>query len=79
MNEAQMLQLVEHYSRKVSEEDGKIKVTRISEWKTVFIEKNDGVGRSIVMTEYKVDGIIYWAGYSSDSQTVYISLAARGQ
>jgi hypothetical protein len=27
------------------------------------------------MTEYKVDGVTYWAGYSLRSQTVYISQA----
>jgi hypothetical protein len=33
-------------------------------------------GRSIMMTEYKVDGATYWVGYSLRSQTVYISQAA---
>ena len=76
MDEDQMLQLGEHYSRKVNEEDGYIKVTRIPDRKTVYIEKIDGIGRSIVMTEYHVDGKTYWAGYSLGSQTVYVSLAA---
>jgi hypothetical protein len=29
-----------------------------------------------MMSAYKVDDAAYWAGYSSRSQTVYISLAA---
>jgi hypothetical protein len=29
-----------------------------------------------MLSEYKVDGITCWAGFSSRSQTVYISLAA---
>ena len=51
MDEDQMLQLGVHYSRKVNEEDGYIKVTRIPDRKTVYSEKIDGIGRSIVMTE----------------------------
>ena len=44
--------------------------------KTVFVEQFDGVGRSIMMDKYDVDGATYWAGYSSRTETVYISLAA---
>jgi hypothetical protein len=29
-----------------------------------------------MLSEYKVDGITCWAGYSTRSQTVYISMAA---
>jgi hypothetical protein len=77
MDEDQMLALVEHYSRKAGNNDEKIKITRIPDWKTVYIEKTDGIGRSIVMSEYRVDGKTYWAGYSLDSQTVFISQAAK--
>ena len=71
-----MLKIEEHYSRYSDAEDGEIKVMRVPDWKTVFVEKIGEVGRSIIMTEYKVDGKIYWAGYSSRSQTVYVSLAS---
>jgi len=30
----------------------------------------------MVLDKYEVDGATYWAGYSSRSETAYISLAA---
>ena len=76
MNSSQLLKIVEHYSRKSEVGYGDITVTRIPDQKTVFVEKFDGVGRSIMMDKYDVDGATYWAGYSSRSETVYISLAS---
>ncbi len=75
MDEKQMLEIVEQYNRQSDVRDGEIKVTRVPDWKTVFVEQIDGSGRSIILTEYKVDGKTYWAGYSSRSQTVYVSQA----
>jgi len=54
-------------------QDKEIKITRVPDWKTVFVEQSGEIGRSIIMTEYKVDGKSYWAGYSLRSQTVYVS------
>lgn len=76
MNSNELLKIVEQYSRKSEVGYGPIKVTRIPDHKTVFVEQIDGVGRSILMNKYEVDGATYWAGYSSRSETVYISLAA---
>jgi hypothetical protein len=76
MNSGQLLKIVEHYSRKSEAGYGDITVIRIPDQKTVFVEQFDGVGRSIMMDKYDVDGATYWAGYSSRSETVYISLAA---
>ena len=76
MNSNQLLKIVEHYSRKSEVGYGDLTVTRIPDQKTVFVEQFDGVGRSIMMNKYDVDGATYWAGYSSRSETVYISLAA---
>jgi hypothetical protein len=42
----------------------------------VFVEQIDGIGRAVMMDKYQVDGATYWAGYSSRSETVYISQAA---
>jgi hypothetical protein len=41
----------------------------------VFVEQIDGVGRTVMMDKYQVDGATDWAGYSSRSAMVYISLA----
>jgi len=73
MNEKQMSIIVEQYNRLGNEVNGDIKVTRVADWKSVFVETIGKNGWAIVMTEYKVDGKIYWAGFSTRSQTVYVS------
>ena len=77
MNEMEMTKIVEQFSRKSEPVDGKIKVTRVPDYKTVYIEQIGEVGRSIVLSEYSVDGKTYWAGYSSRSETVFVSQACR--
>jgi hypothetical protein len=77
MNSSQLLKIVEQYSRKSEAGYGDIKVRRIPDRKTVFVEQVDDVGRAIMMDKYQVDGATYWAGYSSRSETVYISQAAE--
>jgi hypothetical protein len=76
MDSQQMLTIVEHYSRKIDMKDTDIKVARVADHKTVFVEQIGDSGRAVMMSEYKVDGATYWAGYSSRSQTVYISQVA---
>lgn len=76
MNSNQLLKIVELYSRKSEVGYGDVKVLRIPDQKTVFVEQIDGVGRAVMMGKYQVDGTPYCAGYSSRSETVYISLAA---
>lgn len=76
MNSNQLLKIVELYSRKSEVGYGDVKVIRVPDQKTVFVEQIDGVGRAVMMDKYRVDGATYWAGYSSRSETVYVSLAA---
>ena len=76
MDSKQMLMIVEQYCRKIAPTNDDIKVTRIANWKTMFVEQSGESGQAVMLTEYKVDGATYWAGFSSRSQTVYISLAA---
>ena len=73
MNEKQMLQIVERYSRQGNVLFPEIKITRVPDYKTVYVEQTGESGRSIVFTEYVVDGKTYWAGYSPYSQTVFVS------
>ena len=75
MNSDQILKIVELYNRKSDAGYGAIKVTRIADQKTIFIEQIDGIGRAIMFTMFKVDGSTYWAGFSNRSQTVFISQA----
>jgi len=77
MNSDELLKIVEQYGRKGGTEYGDITVTRVPDQKTVFVEEVDGVGRAVMMDKYRVDGATYWAGYSSRSETVYISLGAQ--
>jgi len=76
MDEMQMLRIVEAYYRKPDTQYEGIKISRVANWKTVFVEQIGESGRSVILTEYKVDGITCWAGYSSRTQTIYISLKA---
>jgi hypothetical protein len=76
MNEMRMLKIVERFSREGHTDDEEIKIIRVPDRKTVFIEQIGEIGRSILFNEYKVDGKIYWAGYSSRSQIVFVSQAA---
>ena len=76
MDAKQLMTIVEQYCRKIDSTFEDIKVTRVADRKTVFVEQSGESGRAVMMNEYKVDGAICWAGYSSRSQTIYISLAA---
>jgi len=76
MDAKKLLTIVEQYCRKIDSTFEDIKVTRVPNWKTVFVEQIGESGRAVMMNEYKVDGAKCWAGYSSRSQTVYISLSA---
>lgn len=76
MDNSQLMKIVEQYGRKSDIGKSDIKIARIPDHKTMYVEQIGDSGRTVMMSEYKVDGTTYWAGYSSRSQTVYISLAA---
>lgn len=76
MNSNQILKIVEQYSRSSEAGYGEIKVVRIPNQKTVFVEQIGEFGEAIMMDKYNVDESTYWAGFSSRSQTLYISQAA---
>jgi hypothetical protein len=77
MNESQMIEVLEQFSRKNEPVEGQVKVTRLPDFKSVYIEQIGEIGRSIMLSEYKVDGKTYRAGYSSRSGTVFVSQASR--
>jgi len=78
MNQTEMLTIVEQFSRNVEVVEGEMKVTRVPDSKTMYVETIGEIGRSIFFNEYKVDGKTYWAGYSSRSDTVFVSQKSRG-
>ncbi len=75
MNNDQLLEIVEEYNRSNKVEFGDYKVIRIADWKSTFVEQTDEVGREVTLQEFTVDGNTYWAGFSTRSNTVYLSLA----
>ena len=78
MNQIEMMRIVEQFSRKAEGVEGPIKVIQLPDSKTVYVETIGEIGRSIFFNEYKVDGKTYWAGYSSRSDTVFVSQISRG-
>jgi hypothetical protein len=76
MDSQQLSTIVEQYCRKMSPPDEKITITRIADRKTIFVEQTGDSGRAVLLSEYKVDGITCWAGYSTYSQTVFISMTS---
>jgi hypothetical protein len=76
MNSEELLKIIENYCRKTNLKDDAIKVTRVADHTTMFVEQSADGGRMVTLSKYIVDGITYWAGYSSRNQMVYLSLAA---
>ncbi len=70
-----LLNMINNYARTGSMQDGDIKIIRVQDRRTTFVEPDDLGGRSVYFDEYKVDGKIIWGGFSPRSKTVYISLA----
>ena len=77
MNEMQMIKILEQYSQNYEPVEGQVKVMRVPDYKTVYIEQIGKIGRSIMFKEYKLGGKTYWAGYSTQSDTVFVSQATR--
>jgi hypothetical protein len=79
MDEKQIvLKVVEGYVRIGSTKDGDVKVICLQNNKTSCVEPIDGERRSVMPDEFNVDGKVIWAGYSTRSKTVYVSLIGAG-
>jgi hypothetical protein len=78
MNSDEMHRIVERYIRKNDPGITDIKITRVADRQTMFVEQvgEESGGRAVIMSEYKIDGTTCWAGYSMRSGTIYISMAA---
>lgn len=70
-----ILRVIENYVRTGGMTDVRVKVMSLPQGKTSYVEQNGVDGRSIMLDEYSVDGTVIWAGYSSRSETVYLSRA----
>ncbi len=73
-DETQMIQrIVENFLRTGNASDEQVNVTSLPGNKTSYVEYIEQDGRSIFLDEYHLDGKTVWAGYSTRSQTVYLS------
>ena len=66
--------VVENFVRTGNASDEHVKVTSLPKGKTSYVEQIGVDGRSIMLKEYRVDGTVVYAGCSSRSGTVYLSL-----
>lgn len=71
-----ILRVVERYIRTGVTEDEQVKVTCLPANKTSAMDQVNGEGRSMMLDEYKVDGKSVWAGYSTRSGIVFLSLVS---
>jgi hypothetical protein len=69
--------VVENYARTGQLTDAQVKVTHLPDNKTSYVEQGADGGRGVQLDEYRVDGRVIWAGYSSRTGVVYISDARR--
>jgi hypothetical protein len=68
-----LMRVVERYVRTGKTHDEQVRVTRLPDNKTSYVEQTGEDGRSVLLDEYRVDGRVIWAGYSGRSATVYLS------
>jgi len=68
-----LLRIMERFLLTGSTIDDEVKVTCLPKNKTSFVEYIGEDGRSIYLDEYHVEGKVIWAGFSSRTQTVYLS------
>lgn len=66
--------VVANFMRTGAPEDSEVTVVNLPRGKSAYVEQNGNDGRSIMLDEYRVDDKVIWAGYSSRSGIVYLSL-----
>jgi hypothetical protein len=69
--------VVENYASTGQLSDSQVQVTRLPDNKTSYVEQGADGGRGVQLDEYRVNGRVIWAGYSSRTGIVYISDARR--
>jgi hypothetical protein len=69
--------LVEHYASTGEASDNEVKVTRLPDNKTSYVEQGADGGRGVQLDEYRINGRVIWAGYSSRTGIVYLSDVRR--
>jgi len=68
-----LMRVMDRFVHTGSTTDELVKVTCLPDNKTSFVEYSGTDGRSIYLVQYHVDGKAIYAGFSSRTQTVYLS------
>ncbi len=66
--------ILEQFVRTGRAEDEQVKIILLPQGKTSFVEYLGTDGRSVLLDKYQIEGKFIWAGYSTRSETVYLSL-----
>ena len=69
--------VVEHYARTGEPVDSQVNVTVLPDNKTSFVESTPDGGRGLTLDEFRVDGRVIWAAYSTRTGIVYLSDSRR--
>ena len=72
-----LTRVVGHYVSTGEASDPEVKVMRLPDNKTSYVEQGADGGRGVQLDEYRVNDRVIWAGYSSRTAIVYISEARR--
>lgn len=72
-----LTRVVEHYALTGEASDSQVAVVRLPDNKTSFVEPTSDGGRGLGLDEFRFDGRVVWAAYSSRTKTVYISDARK--
>ena len=72
-----ILRVVERFVETGIASDEQVNVICIPDNKTTFVESKGEDSRSVMLNEYRVGTRVVWAGFSSRSQTVYLSAAGK--
>lgn len=69
-----ILRVLGTFTQTGAAEDSQVKVVRLADNKTSTVEQIAESNRSIMLNEYRLDNRVIWAGYSSRTGVVYLSL-----
>ena len=69
--------VVEKYASTGELTDAEVKVTRLPDNKTSYVEQGADGGRGVQLDEYRVNGRVIWAGFSARTGVVYVSEVHR--
>lgn len=65
--------VIENFVRTGAVGDEQVEVTCLPENKSSAIEYVNGESRSVMLDEYKADGVSVWAGFGERKEMLYIS------